>query len=420
MLDYAIVFVLGFLLAGLLSFAMLPAVWARALRLTRRRLEASIPISMAEVRAGRDQMRAEAALDLRRLEERVEKEWTLRHGLMAENGRQSEEIRLVRAELQSRERRIGEAEEVAAAARMDLAETRQSVATLKAELAAARVTVALRDDVAGDQQRALDVLRMEIDGRKVEIVALNTRLATAEDEAQRQAREAADLVAAGVERDGRIAALAALVTQKEQMLAAREEAAAALQGRIGHLETRLAEALKDGAAFELAQSELETRLMALAGELRKREAALAERDGRLAFANGRESELVNELARLTASSKQALADLSRTSAAGAQDRRANDGQLEILKAERLRLQAELTNLKRDARNSWLALDEQNHLLRLEIAKVAATIARDAALRKSAGSTVMAGLVPANDEAGLADLPLHVVGEVEERAEAPPV
>ena len=420
MLDYAIVFVLGFLLAGLLSFAMLPAVWARALRLTRRRLEASIPISMAEVRAGRDQMRAEAALDLRRLEERVEKEWTLRHGLMAENGRQSEEIRLVRAELQSRERRIGEAEEVAAAARMDLAETRQSVATLKAELAAARVTVALRDDVAGDQQRALDVLRMEIDGRKVEIVALNTRLATAEDEAQRQAREAADLVAAGVERDGRIAALAALVTQKEQMLAAREEAAAALQGRIGHLETRLAEALKDGAAFELAQSELETRLMALAGELRKREAALAERDGRLAFANGRESELVNELARLKASSKQALADLSRTSAAGAQDRRANDGQLEILKAERLRLQAELTNLKRDARNSWLALDEQNHLLRLEIAKVAATIARDAALRKSAGSTVMAGLVPANDEAGLADLPLHVVGEVEERAEAPPV
>lgn len=420
MLDYAIVFVLGFLLAGLLSFAMLPAVWARALRLTRRRLEASIPISMAEVRAGRDQMRAEAALDLRRLEERVEKEWTLRHGLMAENGRQSEEIRLVRAELQSRERRIGEAEEVAAAARMDLAETRQSVATLKAELAAARVTVALRDDVAGDQQRALDVLRMEIDGRKVEIVALNTRLATAEDEAQRQAREAADLVAAGVERDGRIAALAALVTQKEQALAAREEAAAALQGRIGHLETRLAEALKDGAAFELAQSELETRLMALAGELRKREAALAERDGRLAFANGRESELVNELARLKASSKQALADLSRTSAAGAQDRRANDGQLEILKAERLRLQAELTNLKRDARNSWLALDEQNHLLRLEIAKVAATIARDAALRKTAGSTVMAGLVPANDEAGLADLPLHVVGEVEERAEAPPV
>ena len=420
MLDYAIVFVLGFLLAGLLSFAMLPAVWARALRLTRRRLEASIPISMAEVRAGRDQMRAEAALDLRRLEERVEKEWTLRHGLMAENGRQSEEIRLVRAELQSRERRIGEAEEVAAAARMDLAETRQSVATLKAELAAARVTVALRDDVASDQQRALDVLRMEIDGRKVEIVALNTRLATAEDEAQRQAREAADLVAAGVERDGRIAALTALVTQKEQALAAREEAAAALQGRIGHLEARLAEALKDGAAFELAQSELETRLMALAGELRKREAALAERDGRLAFANGRESELVNEIARLKASSKQALADLSRTSTAGAQDRRANDGQLEILKAERLRLQAELTNLKRDARNSWLALDEQNHLLRLEITKVAATIARDAALRKAAGSAVMAGLVPANDEAGLADLPLHTVGEVEERAEAPPV
>jgi len=420
LLDYAIVFVLGFLVAGLLSFAMLPAVWARALRLTRRRLEALIPISMAEVRAGRDQMRAEAALDLRRLEERVEREWTLRHAMMAQNGRQSEEIRLVRAELQATEKRIGEAEQNAEAARTDLAETRQSVAELKAELAAARVTLALRDDVAGDQQRALDALRMEIDGRKVEIIALQTRLATAEDEARRQVREAADLVAAGVERDGRIAALAAVVVQKEQALAAKEEAASALQARVSHLEGRLAEALKDGAAFELAQSELETRLMALAGELRKREAALAERDGRLAFANGRESELLNEIARLKASSQQALADLSRAAAGGAQDRRANDGQLEILKAERLRLQAELTNLKRDARNSWLAIDEQNHLLRLEITKVAAAIAREAGQRKATGSAVLAALVPANDEAGLADLPLRGIGEMEERVEAPPV
>jgi len=424
LLDYAIAFVLGFLVAGLLSFAMLPAVWARALRLTRRRLEASIPISMAEVRAGRDQVRAEAALDQRRLEERVEKEWVLRHALMAENGRQSEEIRLVRVELASSQQRIAGAEQNAEAARAEIAETRQSIAELKAELAAARVTIALRDDVASDQQRAADQLRMEIDGQKVEIIALQTRLATEQDEVRRQAREAAELVAAGVERDGRIAALAAAVLQKEQALAQKDavigqkdEAMTSLAARISHLEGRLAEAQKDGAAFEAAQAELEARLMALAGDLRKREAALAERDGRLAFASGREAELNNEIARLKASSQQALADLNRANGARAPERQANDGQVEILKAERLRLQAELANLKRDARNSWLAIDEQNHLLRLEITKVAATIAREAAQRKAGSNTAMVGLVPANDEAGLMDLPLL---SAEERVEAPPV
>src|SRR5690606_26554491 len=76
-------FALGLLVAGLVSLIILPAVWKRAVRLTKRRIEAATPISMAEFRADKDQLRAEFALSTRRLEINVE---TLRKRLAEQLG----------------------------------------------------------------------------------------------------------------------------------------------------------------------------------------------------------------------------------------------------------------------------------------------------------------------------------------------
>lgn len=65
-------FALGVLAAGLLGLAIMPAVWRRAVRLTKKRIEAATPITMAEFRADKDQLRAEFALSTRRLEMNVE------------------------------------------------------------------------------------------------------------------------------------------------------------------------------------------------------------------------------------------------------------------------------------------------------------------------------------------------------------
>jgi chromosome segregation ATPase len=65
-------FALGLLAASLVSLIILPAVWKRAVRLTKRRIEAATPITMAEFRADKDQLRAEFALSTRRLEMNVE------------------------------------------------------------------------------------------------------------------------------------------------------------------------------------------------------------------------------------------------------------------------------------------------------------------------------------------------------------
>ena len=71
-LENLMYFALGLLIAALGALIVLPAVWRRAVRLTKKRIEAATPITMSEFRADKDQLRAEFALQTRRLEMTVE------------------------------------------------------------------------------------------------------------------------------------------------------------------------------------------------------------------------------------------------------------------------------------------------------------------------------------------------------------
>lgn len=72
LIENMMYFALGLLVAGLVALIIMPAVWKRAVRLTKRRIEAATPITLAEFRADKDQLRAEFALSTRRLEMNVE------------------------------------------------------------------------------------------------------------------------------------------------------------------------------------------------------------------------------------------------------------------------------------------------------------------------------------------------------------
>ncbi len=68
MVQSVLFLLFGFLSAILLALMVAPAIWRRAVFLTKRRIEASQPLSLNELRAEKDQVRAEAAMDIRRLE----------------------------------------------------------------------------------------------------------------------------------------------------------------------------------------------------------------------------------------------------------------------------------------------------------------------------------------------------------------
>src|SRR6266852_4183078 len=90
---------IGFLIAGLLVIGVIPLVHARAVRLTMRRLEALTPLSIAEIQADKDQLRAEFAMTMSRLEMSVEQMKAKTTNQLAELSRKSDAIGRLKLEL---------------------------------------------------------------------------------------------------------------------------------------------------------------------------------------------------------------------------------------------------------------------------------------------------------------------------------
>src|SRR5881227_556906 len=90
---------IGFLVAGLLIIGFIPLVHARAVRLTMRRLEALTPLSMAEIQAEKDQLRAEFAMSTRRLEMSVEGLKAKTTSQLSEIGRKSDALGRLKLDL---------------------------------------------------------------------------------------------------------------------------------------------------------------------------------------------------------------------------------------------------------------------------------------------------------------------------------
>ena len=88
MVQSIMLLALGFLLATLVSLLLAPVVWRRAARLATKRLKASLPISLTDFHAEKDQLRAKHAIEVRALEVNLDlaKEKTAQQ--MVEIGRQ--------------------------------------------------------------------------------------------------------------------------------------------------------------------------------------------------------------------------------------------------------------------------------------------------------------------------------------------
>src|ERR1700752_2461311 len=90
---------IGFLISMLLGLMLVPLVHNRAVRLTTRRLEAATPLSMAEIQADKDQLRAEFAMSARRLEMSVDQLKTKTTTQLAELGKKTDAINRLKLEL---------------------------------------------------------------------------------------------------------------------------------------------------------------------------------------------------------------------------------------------------------------------------------------------------------------------------------
>jgi chromosome segregation ATPase len=161
---------IGFLVAGLLVIGVIPLVHARAVRLTLRRLEALTPISRAEIQADKDQLRAEFAMLVTRLELNIERLKAKTVNQAAEIGRKSEAIGRLKLEL---------SEKTAALLALEAKENRSAhdVPPFESELMALRAQAELLRDHVGGYDKENKELRDRLRGKIAEAEAVRQQLA---------------------------------------------------------------------------------------------------------------------------------------------------------------------------------------------------------------------------------------------------
>src|SRR5919205_2016178 len=99
MIEPIMYLAIGFLVSMLFGLMIVPLVHNRAVRLTTKRLEAATPLSMAEIQADKDQLRAEFAMSTRRLEISVEQLKVKTTSQLAELGKKTDAINRMKIEL---------------------------------------------------------------------------------------------------------------------------------------------------------------------------------------------------------------------------------------------------------------------------------------------------------------------------------
>ncbi|KKB12579.1 hypothetical protein VE25_06555 [Devosia geojensis] len=192
LIENVMYFALGALVTALLALIVLPAVWRRAVRLTRRRIEAATPMTMAELRADKDQLRAQFALTTRRLEMQVEQlrgklaeqlseagtRETDLAGIRAERGKHAEITRELETRVADLRARVAEYERETADLAQRLRIRDRDVAARVAELAQLRAALAADlPEATGDAVRELSGDYDEDTGRLAASLAIERKRA---------------------------------------------------------------------------------------------------------------------------------------------------------------------------------------------------------------------------------------------------
>jgi chromosome segregation ATPase len=361
MIEPIMYLAIGFLVSMLCGLMIVPLVHNRAVRLTTRRLEAATPLSMAEIQADKDQLRAEFAMSARRLEMNVEQLKSRTTSQLAELGKKTDAINRMKIELGEKNATIFALEAREKAMKEQLRATEEEFATKTESLRQAEQALTDKQNELAKINTELNDRSMVADSRQVELVAvraqieeLKNRVGDAEKEfAATQARlthergESETATRDLTEARSRVENLSQRVTDLDRQLIVQVKEAEMLGNRVNDLEARLA-----------TQGKL-----------------LAERDfenNQLRQANEAADRTLKELrAELVLSGSGSLPALEKLKT----EKTALEEQLRATRDERAKLQRDISAIQQQAESSWATERMENALLRERINDIAAEVAK---------------------------------------------
>ena len=362
MIEPIMYLAIGFLVSMLFGLMIVPLVHNRAVRLTTRRLEAATPLSMAEIQADKDQLRAEFAMSARRLEMNVDQLKNKTTSQLAELGKKIRCDQPHEARARRKERHdlfAGGAREGGARnscgrpkrnspprpkslrdAEQALKDKQLELAKINAELSDRSMTADTRQVELVAVRTQIDALRGRVGDAEKEFAATQARLDQERSDSEKATRELG-------EARSRVENLSQRVTDLDRQLIVQVKEAEMLGNRVNDLEARLATQGK-----LLAERDFENNQLRQAKEAAERTAKA----------------LQDELASANSGKSPALEKLKAEKAAV-------EEQLRVARDERAKLQRDINAIQQQAESSWATERMENALLRERINDIAAEVAK---------------------------------------------
>jgi len=389
MIEPIMYLAIGFLVAMLCALMVVPLVHNRAVRLTTRRLEAATPLSMAEIQADKDQLRAEFAMSARRLEMSVEQLKNKTTSQLAELGKKSDAINRMKIEigeknatifaLEAREKAVKEqlraTEEEFAVKTEALRAAEQALTDKQGDLSRINFELSDRSQVAESRQAELVAVRAQIEELKYRVGDAEKDFATTQTRLAQERRDSETATRELGDARSRVENLSQRVTDLDRQLIVQVKEAEMLSNRVNDLEARLATQGK-----LLAERDYENNQLRQATSVSER--TINELRDQIAAMTGGQSPIVEKLRNEKAAVEQ---------------------QLRLARDERAKLQRDINAIQQQAESSWATERMENALLRERINDIAAEVAKLAIQLEGPNSVIESMLAaepvpvrPAND------------------------
>ena len=171
MIQSTLFFVLGFLCAGFLALLIAPPVWRRAVTMTRKRIEASVPLTLPEIQAEKDRLRAEFAMSTRRLEMSFKQFREKAAAQLIEISRNREELKGLSRDRDGKNQALTELELKVGELRSELRNREEQLQQITEKLFAAEKVLTQRKQELEKLGRMYEDASFSSSSRQIELVA---------------------------------------------------------------------------------------------------------------------------------------------------------------------------------------------------------------------------------------------------------
>ena len=175
MIEFALLFGLGFLTAALLAMMLAPAIQRRVVSYTETRLKATMPLSPQEVRAQRDMARAVFAAEQSKTQQELLQEREKRVALQVANEAHGREAARMAGESADQQQRISDLTTEVEGLRTSLQAMETRAAELQAQVTAQEAEISKRLAEMEDLRRQLNKAQADRDNLKIDLAARNAQ-----------------------------------------------------------------------------------------------------------------------------------------------------------------------------------------------------------------------------------------------------